>query len=166
MRKSFLTVVSLIILVLSLSQFAHSQAPRIAEREAEWNGYVLPQSTFVRQTDSTKTVLFQVPSEWKRQESEELNFLGPHGVTLSVTSETIPDGIPLRDFVSALLQPLRSLPDGADSMVVRRTTMSALEAREIMFETNASSEELSRRIIWSTVSGPNAVTLVLIVPVA
>ncbi|MGH9428638.1 MAG: HEAT repeat domain-containing protein, partial [Terriglobia bacterium] len=164
MRKSSLTVASVAILLFCVGHQVRSQQSRVAEREAEWNQYALPQSTFVRQTDPSKTVLFLVPSEWKQQQTDKLNFSGPHGATLSVFIEKIPDGMPLRDYVSALMQPLRSLPDGADSMVVRRTTMSALEAREIMFESRADSEEVTRRIIWCTVSGPNAVSLVLIAP--
>jgi tetratricopeptide (TPR) repeat protein len=172
MRKSSLTVVSVAILLLFVGHDARSQQlpvtqhARVAEREAEWNRYVLPQSTFVRQTDPSKAVLFQVPGEWKQQQPDKLIFSGPNGATLNVIIEKIPDGMPLRDYVSAMVQPLRSLPDGADSLVVRRTTMSALEAREIMFESSAGSEEVTRRIIWSTVSGPNAISLVLIVPIA
>jgi len=166
MRKSSLTVVSVAILLLFVGHNARAQQSRVAEREAEWNQYVLPQSTFVRQTDPSKAVLFQVPGEWKQEQPDKLIFSGPHGATLNVIIEKIPDGMPLRDYVSAMMQPLRSLPDDADSLVVRRTTMSAIEAREIMFESNAGSEEVTRRIIWSTVSGPNAISLVLIVPIA
>jgi transglutaminase-like putative cysteine protease/tetratricopeptide (TPR) repeat protein len=169
--KWFLSAVSVAILLVLGGQQARAQSgavgqARVAEREAEWNQYVLPQSTFVRQTDPANAVLFRVPSEWTRQQPDKLNFLGPHGATLSVIIEKIPDGIPLRDYVSAMLQQLRSLTDSADSMVVRRTTMSAFEAREIMFESNAGSAEVSRRIVWSTVSGPNAVSLILITPIA
>lgn len=165
MRKSSPIVVSVAMLLLCVGHQVRSQQSRVGEREAEWNQYALPQSTFVRQTDPSKEVLFLVPSEWKQQ-SEKLIFSGPHNATLTVFVEKIPDGMPLRDFVSALMQPLRSLPDGAESLVVRRTTISALEAREIMFETSADSEEVTRRIIWSTVSGPNAVSMILISPIA
>jgi len=165
MRKSFLTVVSVAILLLFVGQHARSQQSRVAEREAEWNGYVLPQSTFVRQTDPTNTLLFQVPSEWKRQQSDKLNFSGPHGATLSVIIEKIPDGLALRDYVSAMMQHLGNLPDSGDSLVVRRTAMCGSEAREIMFESSVDSEEVSRRIIWTTVAGPTAINLVLIAPI-
>jgi tetratricopeptide (TPR) repeat protein len=166
MRKSSLTVVSVAILLLFAGQHALSQQSRVAERETEWDQYVLPQSNFVRQTDPTNAVLFQIPSEWKRQQSDKLTFAGPHGAKLSVIIEKIPDGMPLRDYVSAMTQQLRSLPDSADSLVVRRTAMSGLEAREIMFESNADSEEVSRRIVWTTVAGPTAISLVLIAPIS
>lgn len=161
---------------------------RVAERDAEWNHYVLPQSMFVRQTVPDIALVFQVPSEWKRQQTDNLNlpdkttssgsdkpdssgpkrlnFSRPNGVTLGVIIQKIPDGITVRDLASAMIQPLRSLPDGGDSMVVRRTTMAALEAREIMFESSAGSEGVTRRLIWTTVSGPNSVSLVLIAPIA
>lgn len=170
--KSALTVVSMATLLLLVGHQVRSQDSRVgeqlrvAEREVEWNQYVLPKSTFVRQTDPANAVLFRVPSEWKQPQTDKLNFSGPHGATLSVIIEKIPDGMPLRDYVAAMMQPLRNLPDSADSLVVRRTTMSAFEAREIMFESNADSEEVTRRIIWTTVSGPNAVSLILIAPLA
>jgi transglutaminase-like putative cysteine protease/Tfp pilus assembly protein PilF len=165
MRRLSLTVVSVAILLLFFGQHARSQQSRVAEREAEWNQYVLPQSTFVRQTDPTNAVLFQVPSDWKRQ-SDKLNFSAPHGATLNVIIEKIPDGIALRDYVSGMTQQLRSLPDSPDSLMVRRTAMSGLEAREIMFESSADSEEVSRRIIWTTVAGPDAISVILIAPIA
>ncbi len=166
MRKSSLIVVSATLLLFCIGPQVHSQQSRVAEREVEWNQYSLPQSTFVRQTDLSKAVLFSIPSDWKQHQPDKLVFTAPLGATLSVFIEKIPDGMPLRDYTSALLQQLRSLPDGADSLVVRRTTLSALEAREIIFETSADSEEVSRRIVWCTVSGPNAVSMVLIGPVA
>src|ERR1044072_9117929 len=164
MRKSCLTIASLFTLLLCVAGLARAQQANVDEREAEWNQLALPQSTFVRQTDAAKTILFRVPSEWKQPQSDKLNFSGPHGATLTVFIEKIPDGIPLRDYVSALMQPLRSMPAGPEAMVVRRTSMSALEAREIMFESDEGTEEMSRRIIWSTVSGPPALSLVLIEP--
>lgn len=167
MRKSCLTLFGFAILLLVAIQ-GHAQPAKqpqaVAEREAEWNQFVLPQSTFVRLTDPDKVVLFKVPSEWKQTDPGKLNFFGPHGATLSVFVQKIPDGVPLRDYVASMMQPLRSLPEGADSLVVRRTTMSALEAREIMFETNAETEELNRRIIWTTVRGPNALSFILFEP--
>ncbi len=174
MLKSFLTTICVAFLVGFAGHGATSQqlsAPeqsRVAEREAEWARYPLPKTTFVRHTDSAHALLFHVPSDWKREQpdKDKVSFSGPHGATLNIFIEKIPDGSPLREYVAAMMQPLRSLPDGAESMVVRRTTMAALEAREIMFETNVDSVEVSRRIIWSTVSGPNAFSLLLIVPLA
>jgi tetratricopeptide (TPR) repeat protein len=170
--KSSRTVVSVAILVFLFCPLAHSQQStvagqlRVTEREAEWNHWPLPQAPFVRQTDSAKVVLFQVPAEWKSLQPDKLVFSAPHGATLSLFVEKIAEGIPLRDYVTAMMQHLRSVTENSDSLVVRRTSMSALEAREVMFETDADSAEVSRRIIWTTVSGPNAVSVVLITPAA
>jgi len=166
MRKFSLTLVSFAVLIFVSAPQTAAQQTRVPEREAEWNQYVLPQSTFVRQTDEATTVLLQIPSDWKRQQSENLSFATPQGATLTLFIGKIPDGLPLRDYVAAVMQPLRGLPDGADSMVVRRTTISGLEAREIMFEVDSGTEEVSRRVIWTTVSGPTALSLLLIEPVA
>ena len=166
MRKLSLTLVSFAVLIFVSAPQTAAQQTRVPEREAEWNQYVLPQSTFMRQTDEATTVLLQIPSDWKRQQSENLSFATPQGATLTLFIGKIPDGLPLRDYVAAVMQPLRGLPDGADSMVVRRTTISGLEAREIMFEVDAGTEEVSRRVIWTTVSGPTALSLLLIEPVA
>ena len=172
MLKSFLTGVSLAILVSLFSPLAHSQQSsvaeqlRVTEREAEWNHWTVPQSPFVRQTDPAKVVLFQVPAEWKALQPDKLVFSAPHGATLSLYIEKIAEGMPLRDYVAALMQQLRSVTENSDSLVVRRTSMSALEAREVMFETDVDSAEVSRRVIWTTVSGPNAVSVLLITPAA
>ena len=164
-RKSF-TIITGIILFSFVCPNVCTQQSRVAERVAEWNQYLLPQSTFVREVDASRVLLFEVPFDWNRQKPDELVFKGPKGATLSVIVQKIPDGLPLRDYVSDLMRQLSRVPDSADSMVVRRTAMSALEAREIMFESSDGTEELTRSVIWSTVSGPNALSLILAVPVA
>ncbi len=136
MRKLSLTVIGLAILLVSLFCPALAQDLRVEQREAEWNQHPAPQSTFVRQTDPTKVLLFQVPSDWQQGQSDKLVFNGPHGTTFNIIIDELPDGLPLRDYVSSLTQTLRSLPDGADSLVVRRTAMAALEAREMVIETD------------------------------
>lgn len=166
MRKLFLTLVSFSVFIFVSAPQTAAQQTRVAEREDEWNQYVLPHSTFVRQTDETTTVLLQIPSDWKRQQSENLSFVTPQGATLTLFVGKIPDGLPLGDYVAAIMQPLRGLPDGADSLVVRRTAISGLEAREIMFETDAGAEEVSRRVVWSTVSGATALSLVFVEPLS
>jgi transglutaminase-like putative cysteine protease/tetratricopeptide (TPR) repeat protein len=153
------------ILLFCIGPENYSQRSIVEDREAEWNQYSLPTSTFVRQTDPSKVILFRVPSEWPQQQTGSMEFLGPHGTTLSVIIETIPDGLPLREYVSSMLQQLRGVADSADSLVVRRTTMSATEAREILFETSDGSEQVTRRIIWTGINGPNAVILILDAPV-
>jgi tetratricopeptide (TPR) repeat protein len=167
MHRLHLTLVSLVISLLVIAPQTRAQQTRVAERDAEWEQYALPQSTFVRQLDQTTTVLFQVPSDWKRKElTDKLSFSEAHGATLTFFVQKIPDGLPLRDYVAALLEPLRAVPDSADSMVVRRTTMSGLEAREIVFESDANTADLRRSIIWSTVNGPDAISVVLTEPFA
>ncbi|HLE62535.1 MAG TPA: hypothetical protein VI750_05310, partial [Pyrinomonadaceae bacterium] len=166
MRKSCLTVFGVAVLFLLGGLSAFSQQSRVAEREAEWNQYVLPQSTFERHTDSSKAVLFRAPSDWKRLLSDDLEFSGPHDASLKVIVEKIPDGSPLQSYVSAIMQSLRGISDSPDSIVVRATTMSGMDAREIMFESDEGSAEVSRRIIWCTVRGPNAVSIILIAPIA
>ncbi len=166
MRKSSLTAIGLAILLGGLFFPALAQDLRVEQREAEWNQHPAPQSTFVRQTDPNKVVLFQVPSDWKQGQQDKLIFNGPHDTTLNVVVDQIPDGLPLRDYASSLTQSLRSVPDGADSLIVRRTAMAALDAREMVIEIDGGTEELSRRIIWTTVSGPNAINLILITPVS
>lgn len=170
--KSCLTVVSaafLLCLVTSevrLQPSATAAQSRVVEREAEWGQYALPQSTFVRHTDPTNVVLIRVPAEWKQTQQDKLDFTGPHGTTFTVFIGEIPDGIPLRDVVASITQPLQNLPDNGESLLVRRTSMSALEAREIMFESNADTAEVTRRIIWTTVSGPHVVSIVLMTPLS
>src|SRR6185503_3205326 len=109
MRKVFLTITG-ICLLLCCSVFpVRAQQTRIAEREVEWNQHALPQTLFTRQVDPDNVVLFQVPSDWKKQAGEHLSFLGPNNSSLTVFAQKIPDGYPLRDFISALIEPLRNL---------------------------------------------------------
>lgn len=129
-------------------------------RDAEWKGYKLPAVDSV----VNKTVLFRVPAAWERGGYTE--FKGPHETQLRVIVEKVPDGIPLVSYTNAVLQGLRNVPGGADSLTVRRTELSGLEAREFFFTLPDLRGDTTRRMIWSTVSGPNAVSFVFVTPEA
>lgn len=132
-------------------------------RDAEWKGYKIPAVDFKR-TVVNKTVLFRVPAAWERGGSTEFN--GPHETQLRVIVEKVPDGIPLVSYTNAVLQGLRNIPGGADSLTVRRTELSSLEAREFFLTLPDLRGDTTRRMIWSTVSGPNAVSFVFVTPEA
>ncbi len=132
-------------------------------RDDEWKGYKIPAADFKRNVVN-KTVLFRVPAAWERGGQTE--FKGPHETELRVIVEKVPDGIPLVSYTNAVLQGLRSVPGGADSLTVRRTELSGLEAREFFLTLPDLRGDTTRRMIWSTVSGPNAVSFVFVTPEA
>src|SRR5437016_2667466 len=140
--------------------FAQNQ--QIASREKEWQSYTLPSEAFSRESDAVKTVLFRAPTAW-HQKAGELSFTGPHSSFIKVFIEKVPDGIPLSDYVAAVTQQLRNQP-GAEAMIIRRTQMSGLEAREILLEIPDANGEMSHRVIWCAVEGPNAVSFLLVTP--
>jgi tetratricopeptide (TPR) repeat protein len=142
--------------------FAQGLEPQ--SRDAEWNSYKLPAVEFNRYLDPEKAVLFRVPASWEAVGS--MRFRGPYDSQLQILVEKIPDGIPLKGYTNAVLQNLRSLPGGADALSVRRTEMSALEAREFLVHLPDPQGVMTRRLIWCTVSGPHAVSFVLIEPEA
>ena len=133
-------------------------------RDAEWRNHKLPPVEFARYVDAEKVVMFRVPANW--EPAEALRFTGPSGVELRVVIEKFPDGAPLKSFTNALLQTLRGLPGGADALQARPTEISALEAREFLFSVSDTQGQMSRRLIWSTVSGAHAISFVLIEPEA
>jgi Tfp pilus assembly protein PilF len=143
---------------------AFGQNADYERREAAWSKYELPQVEFTRQVDNEKVILFRVPSSW--QQDGYLQFKGPNEAELRVVVEKIPDGLGLRSYTNALLQNLRDLPGGADSLTVRRTEISSFEAREFLFNLPDPRGRMTRRTIWSTVSGPHAFSFVFIVPEA
>ncbi len=159
-----------LLLALALCLLAiegRAQAPDPKARAAEWQSYKLPATPFARyaKTD-TALLVFRVPVEWKQQ-GDQLVFASGNDLQLRVIAEEIPDGVPLRAYVASLLGALRKLPGGdADAVTVRRTEISGLEAREVMFEMAEPRGGLSRRLIWSTVDGPRVVSFILIEPQA
>ena len=171
MRKLSLAIVGLALTCLSPFAVGRAQSTQVSRREAEWKSYALPQADFVRRVDSSGTVLFRVPENWKpeepatgQQEEKSYRFIGPHSSLLQVSVQKIPDGLPLQDYLAAILRQLRNLPGSADSLIVRHTELSGLEARETLFELPDENGDLTRRLIWCAVSGPTAVAIVLIEP--
>jgi hypothetical protein len=152
MRKLPLVTVGLVLTCLGLFAEGHAQTTPVSRREAEWKSYALPAADFVRRVDSSGTVLFRVPANWKQeepstgqQEEKRYRFIGPHSSLLQVSVQKIPDGLPLQDYLAAILRQLRNLPGSADSLIVRHTELSGLEAREILFELPDENGNLSRR---------------------
>jgi tetratricopeptide (TPR) repeat protein len=157
-------VLALILCLFAIEGRAQTGDPKA--RAAEWQSYKLPASPFARYTNTDEALLiFRAPVEWKRQ-GEQLLFTIADDAQLRVVIDKVPDGLPLRGYVASLLESLRKLPNDADSLTVRRTEMSGLEAREVMFEIADPRGGVSRRIIWSAVDGPRAVSFILIEPLA
>ena len=158
------------LLILLLVQLAAgsavlAQAADPQARESEWKNYKLPSAEFSRFVGATKIVSFRAPANWTRS-AGYLQFKGPHDAELTVMVEKVPDGIPLKSFTNAVLQNLRNIPGGSDSLTVRPTEISGLEAREFFFTLPDLRGETTRRMIWCTVSGANAVSLAFICPEA
>ncbi len=151
-------------LLISLASATSAQSRSAEEREAEWNAYALPSSAFSRQTDSAKSIVFRVPVDWKQQ--GQLSFNGPEGSQLRIIIEDIPDGIPLKAYLAALLKGLHDIPGGPDALTIRRANLSGVEAREVSFELSDVRGTVIRRVIWMAVDGPKAVTFFFSVPVA
>lgn len=133
-------------------------------RDSEWKNHKLPAVEFARYVDLEKVVMFRVPATWETM--GPLRFRGPEGSELRVVVEKFPDGAPLKSYTNALLQSLRNLPGGADAVTARSTEISALEAREFLFNLSDAEGLMTRRLLWSTVSGAHAVSFILIEPEA
>jgi tetratricopeptide (TPR) repeat protein len=157
-RVRFLTC---ILIQLISATLASAQVLDQNTREAEWKAYTLPQVDFTR-TILNKAVLFRAPAAWVHGGS--MVFTGPHDTQLTVIIEKVPDGIPLKSYTNAMLQGLRTIPGGADSLTSRRTELSGFEAREFIMTLPNLRGESTRRVIWTTVSGPNAVSFVFLTP--
>jgi tetratricopeptide (TPR) repeat protein len=171
MRKLYPRIVGLFFTWLCFSAYGNAQNPQIAARAAEWKSYPPPAANFVRKVDSSGTALFRVPADWKQVESPKLTppqisyrFTGPNSALLQISVEQISDGLPLRDYLGAIMGQLRNIVGISDSLIVRRTEMAGLEAREIMFELPDESGQPTRRFIWCAVSGPTAVAITFIEP--
>lgn len=158
-----LLLTAILVLTLHSPGSVSGQNTQLGSREQEWKSYVLPSTEFTRHSDG-KTMLFRVPAAWQFQESD-LSMSGPHSSRIQLFVEKIPDGLALRDYAAALTQQLQNQP-GAEVMIIRRTQMSGIEAREILFQVPDVSRVMTHRVIWCTVEGPNAVSLVLITPSA
>lgn len=160
----FLKIALVLSLLISLAAATSAQSRSAEEREAEWNAYALPSSAFSRQTDPAKSIVFRVPVDWKQQ--GQLSFNGPEGSQLRIIIEDIPDGIPLKAYLAALLKGLHDIPGGPDALTIRRANLSGVEAREVSFELSDVRGTVIRRVIWMAVDGPKAVTFFFSVPIA
>ncbi len=145
-------------LVTTLAQ----ESDRSIAREAEWKGYQVPEANFVRQTAKEKNFIFRVPAEWKK-EGDSLVFQGPHSAKIKVIVETIPDGLPLPDYVAAIMRLVDGMA-GSGEVLSRRTQFQDLEARELVIESENAEGETIRSTSWTTVVGPLAVTFNLQTP--
>src|SRR6266550_2778215 len=167
----FPRVVCLFLTWLCLAAYCNAQNTQVAAREVEWKSYPAPTTNFARWADASGATMFRVPVDWKQEESPKstpsqtsYRFSGPHSSLLQVSVEQIADGLPLRDYLGAIMGQLRNLPGVSDSLLVRRTEMAGLEAREIMFELPDENGNPTRRLIWCVVNGPTAVAVVLVQP--
>src|SRR5690242_17562576 len=153
MRKFLLPLIALLLCSGNLFS-THAQQPRVQEREVEWQSYVLPKTNFARKTDPDKNVVFRVPADWQ-QEGESLNFKGPHESSLKILIQKIPEGYPLDDLFGATLQVVKDRLGNSDELIIRRTQLQDIEAREMVFESQQSDGELLRSIAWCAIYGPH-----------
>ncbi len=143
-----------------------AQTARLQAREAEWKNYALPQTNFIRQSVAKNRVIFRVPADWKRDESEFLSFTGPHESGIRVLVQDVPDGYPLGEYVGAVLQSARNLPGATEATITRKTQFQDLEAREVLIEAPEPGGEMIRSTSWVTIVGPLAVTFNFQAPLA
>jgi len=162
MRK--LTFAVIILLGVLVSP-AHAQSEALKERETEWNAYALPQGTFTRYIPTDKQFIVRVPSDWK-QTGNQLLFTAPHSSTFHVITEKIPDGLPLTEYVAAMMRTIDGLLGSDVSPIIRRTQLQDLDSREIFFQSPNAEGELVNTTSWVTVNGPLAVAFTLQTPVA
>ncbi|HEX2269790.1 MAG TPA: HEAT repeat domain-containing protein, partial [Pyrinomonadaceae bacterium] len=112
-----------------------------------------------------KKLVFRVPADWKRDNTNNLLFHGPHGSTITLVTSKVPDGYPLMEYVAAFLKGIRDTGGLTETPLTRRTQFQDLEAREVFFEAPSPEGEMIRSTTWATVSGPMAVTFILRTPV-
>ena len=158
MRKLFLL---LVIFSCGCVASAQTQTPA-PSREAEWKAYALPHANFVRQKNAEETLVFRVPADWKQETS--MSFAGPHAATISVYIQEIPDGYPLQEYFTSVVQVVRDR--ASEAALTRKTQVQDLEAREIFLESTNTEGEMIRSVSWITVNGPLAVTINFQAPIA
>jgi tetratricopeptide (TPR) repeat protein len=163
MRKLLPTLVGCLLSWGSLTP-VHGQNERVQVRETEWKTYSLPNTNFNRQISPEKDFLFRVPVDWK-QHGSELTFDGPHSAKIKIIHEKVADGFPLQEYVGAVMRAVRDTPGSSEAILVRRTQMQDLEAREIVLELPEADGEIVRTVMWIAVRGPLAMSFVLAVPV-
>lgn len=153
MRKTLLPL--LVLLGVGSILSANAQNTRLQAREAEWKSYALPKTNFKRITNPEKTIVFRVPADWEQQ-GAELKFSGPHGASLDILIQKIPEGYPLDDYFAAMLRTVKDLTGRAESILTRKTQLQDLEAREISLELPDPEGELMRSTSWVAIYGPAA----------
>jgi hypothetical protein len=159
MRKLFLL---LVIFSCGCVVSARAQSTPAPSREAEWKAYALPQVNFVRKKNDEETIVFRVPADWKQETS--LSFVGPHGAMISLYVQEIPEGYPLQEYFTQVVQVVRDRASAP--ALTRKTQLQDLEAREIFLESANTEGEMIRSVSWITVNGPLAVTVNFQAPIA
>ena len=149
MRKILLLLLPLFVTCV----VSNAQVNRLQARDAEWKGYQLPKSNFMRQRRPDKEFIFRVPADWKQQ-GTELIFEGPHTATLQVYLQKIPEGYPLQDFFGSMVQAVKDTPGAAETIVTRKMQLQDLEARELFLEFTDDEGEIFRSTSWVTIYGP------------
>src|SRR6266851_1881898 len=114
LRGQYLSIASVVLSCVFLCAVCNAQTTPASNRDAEWKSYALPTSEFVRLVDESNAVLFRVPASWKKEEGGGTNeqrtvfrFAGPYSSLLQISIEKIPNGLPLPDYLAAILQQLR-----------------------------------------------------------
>lgn len=155
----------LILLLCGGTVSVNAQVVNLQDREAEWKNYSLPQTNFTRHVTAEKNVVFRVPTDWKQTGPDLLNFTGPHDAQIHVSTQTVPDGYPLTEYVARFLKDVEGLTDSAGSILTRRTQFQDLEACEIFFEVQGQDGNMYRSTNWFTINGPLAVGVTMMVPI-
>ena len=161
MRKLVLAV---LLLAGAFTPFSQAQTERTQVREAEWKNLSVPKTTFVRHLGPDKRFIVRVPSEWK-QVGDQMTFNGPHSSVMRIMVEKIPDGLPLADYVTAVIKTIDGVLGANVSSIARRTQFQDLEAREIVFESPNAEGDLIHTTTWLTVVGPLAAAFSFQAPV-
>ncbi len=160
-KKYFrLVVISSLLIVCSLQL---TSAQDKASRDAEWQNYQVPSVPFKRYVSPSNSLVFRTPVSWQ-QLGTDLHFRGENEIEFRVIVEKIPDGIGLKNYLAGMLQGLRNLPGGLESLSVRRTQIGGLEGRELSFEVADLKGISSRRFVWVVANGAEAITFIFITP--
>ena len=164
MRKFPLLPLLVLLLFSGSLVAAKAQVTRLQAREAEWKSYALPKTNFKRQVNAEKTVVFRVPADWEQQGT--FKFKGPHGSSLEILIQKVPEGYPLDDYFASMLRTVKDLTGRAESILTRKTQLQDLEACELFLESPDPEGELIRSTSWVTIHGPAALMLNVQTPVA
>ncbi|HEX5964358.1 MAG TPA: transglutaminase domain-containing protein, partial [Pyrinomonadaceae bacterium] len=155
----------LIFLLCGSTASLNAQIADQKAREAEWKAYSLPQTSFTRHVTPEKSLVFRAPADWK-QLGSMFHFTGPHEGRIAVSTQTVPDGYPLTEYVAAILKQISGATGStSESILTRRTQFQDLEAREIHYESRDDAGNVYRTTIWVTISGPLVFNVSMTAPV-